>query len=132
MRRAERHARSGSPRLLTGSLVLAAALLLLPGCVVRQGDFTVLSNKLVRFSDFELSRADRVKNVEGRDVAHIIILIPTKANPNLEDAIDDALDKGDGDIMTDAVVHSWSWYIPYIYGQTGWKVEGDVVKTREN
>ena len=114
------------------ALFLAAALLPLSGCVIRHGDFTVLSNKLVRTADFELSKADRSRDVRGSDVAHIIVFIPTKGNVTLEAAIDDALRKGRGDVMTDAVVHYWSWYIPYIYGQTGWEVVGDVVKTRRN
>ena len=110
--------------------LLGFALVLQAGCVVRHGDFTVLSSKLIRLSDFELSQAERTRNVEGRDVAHIIIIIPTKQAASLEDAINDALAKGNGDVMTDAVIHSWAWYIPYIYGQSGWKVKGDVVRTR--
>lgn len=42
------------------------------------------------------------------------------------------LQKGGGDVMTDAVVTSWFWYIPYVYGQAGWEVKGDVVKTRRH
>lgn len=100
------------------------------GCVVRHGDFTVLSNKVIRLSEFELDRADRVKAIVGKDVQHIIIFIPTAGTPTLEGALDDAFEKGGGDVMTDAVVKSWNWYIPYIYGQAGWSVKGDVVKTR--
>lgn len=111
-------------------VVAAAVVVVLSGCSVRHGDFTVLSDKLVRTSDFDLSKADRVKGVTGQDVAHIIIFIPTKAQVTLKDALDDALRKGNGDVMTDAVITFWSWYIPYIYGQTGWEVTGDVVKTR--
>ena len=107
-------------------------LIMLSGCVVRHGDFTVLSNKLVRLSDFDLSKADRVKDVTGEEVMHIIIFIPTSSPPTLEAAIDAALKKGKGDVMTEAVVHYWSWYIPYIYGQQGWSVTGDVVRTRKN
>jgi hypothetical protein len=106
--------------------------MLLSGCVVHHGDFTVLSNKLVRLSDFNLSRADRQKDIEGTDRLHIIFLLPTKGNTTLEEAVDDALGKGNGDVMTDATVHHWFWYIPYIYGQEGWSVTGDVVKTRRN
>jgi hypothetical protein len=116
--------------LLLLQLIGAAALVVLPSCSVRHGDFTVLSDKLVRTSDFDLSKADRVRGVTGQDVAHIYVLIPTKLQPTLKGALDDALRKGDGDVMTDAVVTFWSWYIPYTYGETGWEVTGDVVKTR--
>jgi hypothetical protein len=100
------------------------------GCAVRHGDFTVLSNKLIRVSEFELDKADRTKNVVGEEVIHIISFIPTGGRPSLEGAMDDAFRKGGGDVMTDAVVSWWSFYIPYIYGQQGWRVKGDVVKTR--
>lgn len=102
------------------------------GCVVRHGDFTVLSNKIIRLSEFELDKADRAKGLVGKDVQHIIIFFPTCGPPTLAGALDDAFEKGSGDVMTDAVVHSWAWYIPYIYGQAGWKVKGDVVKTRKH
>ena len=114
-----------------GFLLLGlVSVLLSTGCVIRHGDFTVLSNKLIRTSDFELSKADRTRGVVGEDISHTIVLFPTKAGVSLEGAIDDALRKGDGDVITDAVVTRFGWYIPLIYGQTGWRVTGDVVKTR--
>lgn len=102
------------------------------GCSVRHGDFTVLSNKLMRLSEFDVAKEDRVKGVVGKEVQHLVILFPIGPAATLDGALDDALKKGGGDVMTDAVVRSWGWYIPYIYGQSGWSVEGDVVKTREN
>lgn len=110
----------------------ALVVLLVTGCVARQGDFTVLSDKLVDTKDFDLSTAKKVDHVTGEDKTRIIVFIPTKANPSLEGAIDDALEKGGGDVLTDATVYSFGWYIPYIYGESGWRVEGDVVKTRQN
>ncbi len=120
-----------SCRSVATALVAAVVLLAPAGCVVRQGDFTVLSTKLIRTSNFDLSGADRVRGVQGEDMAHIIFIIPTKQNPNIEDAIDNALEKENGDVMTDVVVESYSWYIPYIYGRAGWRVQGDVVRTRK-
>ena len=111
-------------------IVVAGLALLLAGCVVRQGDFTVLSDKLVDAKNFDLSQATQKGRVTGEDKARIIVFFPTKANPSLEGAIDDALEKGGGDVLVDAVVHSYNWYIPYIYGESGWRVEGQVVKTR--
>jgi hypothetical protein len=116
-------------RTLLAIGVLAAAWSL-GGCLIRHGDFTVLSSKMIRTSEFELSKADRARGIKGTDIAHIILFIPT-GTPTLEDAINDALDQGGGDVMTDAVVHSWSWWA-LLYGQSGWTVEGDVVRTRKN
>jgi hypothetical protein len=112
--------------------LLATLALSLGACTVHHGDFPVISNKLVNTANFKLGQAERVKGVEGRDVSHIILFIPTSGPVTLEAAVDDALEKGGGDVITDAVVHSWAWYIPYIYGQSGWSVKGDVVKTRGN
>lgn len=106
-------------------------MFLLTGCVTHHGQYTVLSNKIVDVSDFTVSEVTG-KNIEGRDVSHIVIFIPTKTNPNINDALRDAFKKADGDVMTDVVITEWYWYIPYIYGQHGWSVEGDVAKTRDN
>lgn len=119
-------------RKTTSILAILTLLTITTGCSVRHGDFTVLSNKTVRLSEFELDQENITRNVIGKDVAHIIFLFPTKGTVTLEEAIDNALYNGDGDVMTDAVVKSWGFYIPYIYGQFGWEVKGDVVKTRKH
>ena len=111
-------------------IVLGLLCLLASGCVVRHGDFTVMSNKLMRLSEFNLDQESRTPGVVGRDVQHIVIFFPIGSTPLLEEALDDGLSKGNGDVYTDCVVKSWGWYIPYIYGQAGWSVTGDVVKTR--
>lgn len=87
---------------------------LLSGCTIHQGDFTVLSNKLVNTKEFDRSTAERVKGVTGTNEVQIIILFPTKGNVTLEETVDNALKKGNGNVMTDAVVRYWKWYIPYI------------------
>lgn len=117
-------------RVIRRGAVLLVCLSCL-GCTVRHGDFTVLSNKLVRTSSFNLDQAERAKGVKGEEKTDIIIFFPTGGPPTIEGAVDDALKKGDGDVMTDAVIESWAFYIPYIYGQSGWSVTGDVVKTRK-
>jgi len=109
---------------------LIFSLLLITSCTTYHGDFTVLSNKLVNVEDFHLDSSKVMKNVTGKDVSHIIFFVPTKSNPNLNDALNDVFRNTDADIMTDVTVTSWGWYIPYIYGQAGWKVTGDAVKTR--
>lgn len=98
-------------------------------CAVRHGDFTVLSNRLIDTSNFNINTSSGQK-VVGEDINHIIILIPTGGPPTMEGALDDAFDKSGGDVLTDAVIKSWGFYIPYIYGQAGWRVEGTAIKTR--
>lgn len=117
---------------LIGFMILSMLILTGTGCSVRHGDFTVLSGKIVRTSDFNLGQADRVKGVEGRSIQRIIVFFPVGGIPTIDEALDNALENGHGDVMTDAVVTFTSWYIPLIYGQAGWIIKGDVVKTRRN
>ncbi|PZP39467.1 MAG: hypothetical protein DI585_04065 [Pseudomonas fluorescens] len=113
-------------------LALIATLATLSACSVNHGEYTVLSNKLVDTKNFHIDSSKVQKNVTGKDVSHIITFIPTKANPNINDALNDVFRNSDADVMTDVTITSWFWWIPYIYGQAGWKVEGDAVKTRSN
>jgi hypothetical protein len=48
----------------------------------------------------------------------------------LNDALRDAFREADGDVMTDVSIYQWGWSL-LIYGQTGWTIEGDIVKTRK-
>jgi hypothetical protein len=111
---------------------LCALLCCFVGCVVNHGHFTVASNKVFRLSQFEMEKASRAKAVEVESVQHIVIFIPIGSQPTIEGAMDEAMKKGNGDVMTDVNIESWFFFIPYIYGQAGWSVKGDVVKTRKN
>ena len=104
--------------LLMGVIFIAAA-----GCTTRLVDFTVISTK-----NIELSRGADLKRgtlrVEGIDKTHIIIIIPTGV-PNMEEAIDRAIESVPGAVaLIDGVVSHRFWYIPYIYGQSMYIVKG--------
>ena len=113
-------------------LIIFAFIIFLSACSVSHGNFTVLSNRLVNVNDLSVDNSKKIKNVVGKDVSHIIVVIPTKLNPNLNDALNDVFRETDTDLMTDVEITSWYWQIPYTYGQKGWKVEGDTLKTRNN
>jgi len=96
------------------------------GCGTRLGAFTVISTKNIdwsRASQFTRSH----QRVEGKDTYHIIIFIPTKSI-KIEDAVDNALQKIPGSVaLVDAVLRSKSFYIPYIYGNGGYYIEGTIL-----
>ena len=108
---------------LSLSCVVAFMIVGLVGCTTRLVDFTVISTKnvdLSRAASFQRGKA----RVEGIDKVHIIIFIPI-GGPNMKEAIDRALEKVPGAIaLVDGVVYSYAWYIPYIYGQSMFVVEG--------
>ena len=109
------------PRKLA-PLIMALASLSLSGCVTRIMDFTVISSKNV---DIPGTRGEKV---EGEDMKSIVIVFPT-GQPNIKEAVDRALEKGNGDVLLDGVIYAKSWYIPYVYGQTGFVVDGTAMRT---
>lgn len=112
---------------LVSGLLLA---IVCTACTTRQGDFTVLSTRNVDIA--RIARARQLQNpvpVTGYDVQHRVLMIPVTGPPNLEEAVDDAMDRSNGDCMVDVVIYSYHWWIPFIYGQSGWKVKGRVLNT---
>ena len=108
--------------------ILLVIVLVCSSCSYRLGDLSVASTKNVDIgSNYILVE----KNVKGKSMRPIIIVFPL-GHPNLEEAIDDALKKADGDLMTNVVINYSYYYIPYIYGEYVYKVEGDVYKKEEN
>ncbi|MFH1673322.1 MAG: hypothetical protein ABIF87_07855 [Pseudomonadota bacterium] len=111
-----------SRTIVVGVLCLSLVFVSL-GCTQRLTDFTVISSKNV-----DLSRAAEFKRgsarVEGRDTTYIIIFFPTGI-PNLKEAIDRAIEDVPGAVaLVDGVVTFEHWYIPLIFGQQSYVVEG--------
>ncbi len=109
------------------TVCLMLFFLFLAGCAYRIGDMTVLSTRGVNLDKIDLDKMPQTKNVSGTDSKFIFLFIPL-GFPHLENAVDDALDKGGGDLMIDAVIQSEGWW--FIIGQTAISVKGNVVKTR--
>ena len=95
----------------------------LTGCVTRLVDFTLISTKnvdLSRGADFKRGQS----RVEAEDKVLIILFIPT-GTPNIKQAIDKAIQSVPGAIaLLDGVVSVKGWWIPYIYGENSYVVEG--------
>lgn len=108
-------------KLLVVSVLSAGAFL--SGCSQRVLDFTVVSSKNVDLSkgaDFKRGTT----RVRGEDKRDIIVFIPT-GHPSAKEAMDRAIESVPGAVaLTDGVITTSSWWIPYIYGQTKVEVEG--------
>jgi hypothetical protein len=89
----------------------------------------MISTKSITLDRVDIDSLPQTKGVEGKTSKWMILFIPL-GFPHLEDAIDDALDKGNGDLMTDGVVYSGGWWA-LLAGQSTITVKGTVVKTRE-
>lgn len=114
----------------TTLLVLAtlAAVTLMPSCVYRLADLTFASTKNVDMNSPDGYVTSTNARVTGKDTAHIIIAFPT-GNASPKEAIDQAIEKAGMNCvgLSNAVLYGSFWYIPYVYGQEWYKVEGDPV-----
>jgi len=97
------------------------------GCASRS-DLTAISSKNVNLSSIKLDRKKVLGRTIGENCEHIIILFPT-GQATLDEALDRALEAKQANLLLDAVVNWHFFYIPYIYGQECWNVEGDAYDT---
>jgi len=103
-------------------ILLSIIALIVSSCTHRLVDFTMISTKNIDFSDAgEFERADQ--RVEGEDRVYYLITIPLGI-PNMEEAIDKAIEKTPGAIaLVDGVVYSKSmWFV--LTGYNSYLVEG--------
>jgi hypothetical protein len=104
-------------------LVLSILVTMLSSCSHRVLDFTLISSKNVDLS--KGATFVRGKNrVEGKDMVHWIIIIPT-GTVNIKEALDRAIESTPGCVaLLDGVIYTKFWWIPYIYGQQSATIEG--------
>lgn len=97
------------------------------GCSTRIAALNMVSTKNVSLKKINLERLHG-KKVVGVSSKPIFIIIPLGL-PTLQEAVDDALEKGRGDLMLDAVVYDRSYW--FILGVSKIVVKGTVVNTKE-
>lgn len=100
--------------MVLGGLV---AVLFCVGCSRRIGDFNALSSKNIYCENTDLTKLPKTQGVEGKDVTFLGI------GADLQDALDRALEEGDGNLMVDAVVYIDS--APFV---AGYRIRGTVIK----
>lgn len=108
-------------------LMLVISVLYMCGCTTHLTDLSMISNKNVNLNKVDIDKLPQKKNVEGEDLKFVFLFIPF-GQPTLKGALNDALEKGKGDLMIDASVSTTGWW--FLVGQTGLKIKGDVVNTK--
>jgi len=68
--------------------------------------------------------------VRGEACRSRIFMFPT-GYPTIRAAIEDALRKGNGDLLRDAVIDYESWGIPLVYERECWIAEGTIFKLQQ-
>jgi hypothetical protein len=117
------------------ALALAGLALLLAGaagCATEHMRFAALSSQQVPALGYPLEGSRVVPDVASEVRSHTIFWIPTNTDaPTLQDAVDGALRRGAGNLLVDVEVDHWWVFVPFLYGQEGWRVRGDVVRSQE-
>ena len=117
-------------RRLVHSLAFCAAassLLLATGCSTRIAEFSVVSTKNVELSRIDVKKANVAHNVTGESRVYSILFIPT-GTPTIQEAVDDALRHGGGDIMTSAKIDAGGWSL-LLFGTSYVSATGDVINS---
>jgi hypothetical protein len=79
--------------------------------------------------NIELSGEEGAR-VRGEACRHRIFIFPT-GYPTISEAIGNALRKGNGDFLRDAVIDYESWGIPLVYERECWIAEGTIFKLQQ-
>lgn len=102
--------------------------LLCTACTTRIAGVTMISDRNIRTKDVKVSELPKTKNIVGKSKKFMFLFIPF-GTPTIKEALDDALTKGDGDLMIDASLYTSNWW--FLIGQTGYELRGTVVNTKE-
>jgi len=111
--------------------VLAA----LAGCATDEGHLTLASTRPVSIDardlrDLDFEKLPVLRDIEGSHTAVTSVLfIPTFTGPHLELAVEDAIARGHGDVLTRANVHTTKWW--FLVGVETLTVRGNVVDLPE-
>ena len=109
--------RAAAPRI-TASLALGVLCVTTSlGCRQRIADFTGISTKNIYAKGIDVSALPKAEGVTGADLGFLGI------GTNIKDAVDRALEKGNGNLMIDCAIYMWS--APFVYG---YEVRGTVIK----
>jgi len=109
--------------------IIVAIVFNITGCTHRFSDLTLVSTKNI---DLNASKLDvrQGKRYKGSDCAFFFLGFIPFGIPSLQDAIDDALQKGGGNIMVDEV--TWNRFAYFVIGSLAcFDVEGTVLNGPE-
>jgi hypothetical protein len=113
----------------TALAALMGLVLFGAGCTIRPSALTIVSTRNVDLHTIERARAGQhAPEVEGSDVQYFILFLPVTGAPSLQEAVERALDKAQGDCLLDATVRS-DWACRLIYSRRGLTVRGNALKT---
>jgi hypothetical protein len=107
-------------RNIVFTLAFFFTLGLFAGCTQRIGDFTLISTKNVDIG----GKYKKIARHTGSDSRPDILTIPI-GTPDLKQAVDNCIEAGKGELLTNAVV-DFDFWTAILYGRRTYTVTGDV------
>ena len=117
-----RHWRTASGR------VLAALLLCCAGCRFHHGHYAMLADFPIQAVDLDEEQRAAAVEVRGRSLRDVVLFWPTGEHPTIDDALQDALSRTDADALIDVTVEREVFWIPFVYGRSGYHIQGKAVR----
>jgi len=111
---------SGRWLIKIASVVLCCSLASCGGYQV--GAFGIATTRDVAFP------VEKGTRVRGESCVTLIFIFPSEKNPTVMEAIEDALKKGAGDLLGDAVIADETWGIPFVLEQHCIIATGTILK----
>ena len=108
-------------------ILLTGALMFLSACSTRIAGMTMISDQNINTKGVKISQLPKVKNIVGKSKKFVFLFIPF-GQPTIKEALDDALKRGNGDLMLDASLYSTGWW--FLVGEMGLELRGTVVNTQ--
>jgi hypothetical protein len=102
-------------------LAALALLVCFAGCSFTVGRFALASTR-----DPEPGRGGDPRRVTARSCVPILFVFPAGRLPNVGRAIDAALGTGGGTLMRQVVIRYEMLYLPLVFGEACYVVEGEV------
>ena len=106
---------------------LFLSLIIISGCSNNIANFSIVSTKSTNFDN----EYESIGQIEGVDIAYIIIFIPT-GTPRIDEAVNNALLNNSADYLTNTVVKNEMFYLPYVFGYNKLKAKGEGWRRKEN
>ncbi len=106
---------------------------LIPSCASNPlADLTAVSTRRVETGNIDLTKLPS-KKVTGKDIgfSFFMIPIPPYLPPSMDDAVEDALRKGNGDLLLSAYIVEKTYFAGIIFNLVGYEVTGRVVNTKD-
>ena len=96
---------------------------------MKLGHFNTITTKEVDFTQKYIK--SKTKHI-GKDVVSMYIIFPTKWHPDIDIAVSNVLAQTHAEYMTDTTIEYKYWFIPYIYGEFWYEVDGYVWYKKNN